>query len=331
MPDGCWVVPGLLFARGSRAVEFAEKLLPPGKPVPPGDLPENFEGVVVLCPGDPDEAESIIDVGAGVDETGKMMMVMVLPDFRFSALRGIHSFRETGDFHAGVLKAVPGYHVTCAGEEGARAVFWTCAGAMLPFMLHGMNNILARISGGIELAGYALADTEKLREKLKNASAGMKDMISFTRSMAGLSHSPGAGPGWTPVTMEEVGRIIGVFCGRSVKFEHVVRSGLPRSLGIPAGAVRGAVCLAGASAAAMVNGNGRLALETDAADGGIRVSVAWESGTDSYGMVKDGKSVAVELLAASLALSHRFGMTLTVEDWNSRSGYLSINVTESGE
>jgi hypothetical protein len=267
------------------------------------------------------ELSGLLD-GTGDLPVGGGWMTMILAPFRVDApFHGIPAVLRSSEFAARVLEAVPGYHMTISRESFLfRIPLWQSTGALLPFFVHNMNNILARIMGNTELARMYSGRPDTANEKLDSAMAGVEDLRDFVLRLAELSAMSDSGTSWNSSRLVAMERTLSMFSGRSVDCGLTRSRDFPESLPLPAGRIELTVGLIAACAAMMVNGCGSIRLHATVESGDAVFGVEWKRRPGGTGLITDNRESSAELMATAVACCARFGLTLVLDRWDSEEG-----------
>lgn len=287
-----------------------------------GDAP-SLEGLLLLlCPEDGEELSGLLEEIPELP-AGKGTMIAVLTGTGMEAMQeGRYLLLPECDLTFRLLAAIPGYLVMAMRDGGLRRTpLWQVTGALLPFFVHNMNNLLARIMGNAELARMYCGRPEEAGRKLDSALAGVEEMRAFVRNLAALSVNSGADSAGTPAFPAELERTARMFCGRSVDLTFRTAGDFRDAMSIQSTHLRLAARLLSASAAVMVNGSGSILIEAELLPEGLRVGTGWTAGAGgSSGLVEDGEGAAVDLMAVCAAVCAVSGLGMKVERWDSVSG-----------
>ncbi|MBN2586890.1 MAG: hypothetical protein JXR55_06325 [Candidatus Fermentibacteraceae bacterium] len=279
---------------------------------------------LVLCPSDPDELTGLAGLARNAAE-GEDMLTVALSPFDASPMFDIPVFMRVGEFALKVLEAIPGYHLTLRRESsGLLMPLWQNTGALLPFFVHNMNNILARIMGNTELAQMYAEKSETVRDKLAGALAGVEDLREYIQRLAELSATENDGSAWRPDRLKGIERTGRMFSGRSVDFSFERSNGFPVEIPCPACHLDLTVGLAAACAAVMVNGCGSIHIKAEGHGGCAMFSVNWGARPGRSGLLTDSETSAVELMATAAACCARFGFTLVIGQCSGMEGEVSV-------
>lgn len=272
-----------------------------------------------MFPSDPDEL-ALLSNGT----TGRPAVAVA--DFvpRFPP-PGVSVFIRTGDSG---LKVLPGLFQNFAqlerGEAALWLPLWQSSGALLPFFVHNMNNLLARIMGNTELARMYAGRPEAAGGKLASAMAGVEELRDFVQKLARMSMVLDDDSDWTATRLEELERTGRMFSGRAVEYSFRRGDDIPERIPAPAGRLDLAVTLAAASAAMKVNGCGGIAMNASGDGGHLRFSIDWESKPGQAGLLSETGGSSLELLSTAAAWSAFCGFRLVLHRWNSREGKVSL-------
>lgn len=300
-------------------------LIPPGVRVIGSLAPavsergEAREGPVVMFPADPDE---LVRLSSGTAGRPAVAVSDFIPRF---PLPGVSVFIRAADPGLQALSALFQSYAQLEREDSAvRLVLWQSSGALLPFFVHNMNNLLARIMGNAELARLYIDRPDTAGEKLASAMAGAEELRDFVQKLARMSMVLDDDSGWTAERLEGLERTGRMFSGRAVDFTFERGEGTPERISMHAGRLDLAVTLAAASAAMKVNGCGRLAMSASGDGGYIRFSIDWESKPGQAGLLSGTWESSLELLSTAAAWCAFCGFSLMIHRWNRREGKVSL-------
>lgn len=283
--------------------------------------------LIVICPGDADELRVMagaLSAGPG-SRYGRIVAFAPFPVG--SPVDGCPICLMTGGTGVRILSSLYGYRVNEAGSyPGFTTSLWMRAGALLPFFVHNINNILARIMGNAELARMYSARPDAASEKLGAALAGVEDLRKYVHRLAGISTARDGPLSWSTEMIDELGLRGKMFCGRSVEYTLHDYDGPPAVLAVSAPRVELTVGLASAAAAAGVNGSGEISLAVSLRDGWLEFHLTWRSGSGRTGLVDDGLLASARLMAVCASCCRDFDIAMLMDEWNGDQGGVSLMV-----
>ena len=184
----------------------------------------------VFCPCDNQELRRMYQE-TGSDLLSSGFLSAVLLSFPPDSGAGFPVFLHQSDFAFKVLRRIAcsaGMHADSAAN--LNCILWERTGSLLPFFIHNMNNILARIMGNIELAEFHSGKTDKVKEKLSIALEGTVELRSFLERLSVYSTSDNDDSEWTLGNVADVLELSQMSSGNSVKFTYEEKSGMPRKI-----------------------------------------------------------------------------------------------------
>jgi hypothetical protein len=297
----------------------------------PDDREELFHpgriALVIFCPGDEKELEKwFAESGRSIRSSG-MPAAIVLPrqqdtetDFPVTLVRS--------DFAAGVIrKLAASVSAVEYGSEDLSNFQWERIGSLQPFLIHNMNNILARIMGNIELAGFHNGNVEKIGEKLAHALEGAEELRRFLEQLARYSMLEDIDVEWTPGNGETVNEFGQMSSGTAVEFSYQEMSGIPRRLPYSSKLLNLITGLISASATVAVNGCGLIDMTAFPRDGRlVEFRVSWNSSSSGSGLCSNSMDSAACLLSSAALLALRFGLMFRLDGWDTKAGSASLSV-----
>lgn len=279
-----------------------------------------------MFPSDPDE---LVRLSSGTAGRPAVAVADFVPRFPSP---GVSVFIRTGDQG---LQILPGMFHSFAmlerGDAALRLPLWQSAGALLPFFVHNMNNLLARIMGNTELAQMYADRPDTAGEKLASAMGGVEELRDFVQRLARMSMLLDDDSGWTAERLDGLERTGRMFSGRAVDFTFDRGEGTPERISLHAGRLDLAVTLVAASAAMMVNGCGKIAMSTSGDGGYLRFSIEWESKPGHAGLLNGTEESSLELMSTAAAWSAFCSFRLLIHRWNSREGKVSLHAGSKQE
>lgn len=299
--------------------------IPPGVRVIGSAAPEVTErvkageGPVIMFPSDPEE---LARLSKGITGRPAVAAADFVPRF---PPPGVPVCIRTGDQGLHILSGMfHSFAILERGDAALQLALWQSAGALLPFFVHNMNNLLARIMGNTELARIYADRPDTAGEKLDSAMAGVEELRDFVQRLARMSMVLDDDSDWTAERLEGLERTGMMLSGRAVDFTFERGEDTPERIPTPAGRLDLAVTLAAASATMKVNGCGRIAISVSGDGGYLRFSIDWESKPGQAGLLSGTDESSLELLSTAAAWSAFCGFRLLIHRWNGREGKVSL-------
>ncbi|MEN8209125.1 MAG: hypothetical protein ABFR50_07720 [Candidatus Fermentibacteria bacterium] len=280
----------------------------------------------VLCPGDNGELENMYL------ETGNDLLSSAVPSLAvlsFPPGVGITFpiLLHQSAFSLKLLRRITcsaGIHTDAA--VNLNSIGWERTGSLLPFYIHNMNNVLARIMGNIELAELLGGTPGKVKEKLSIALESTEDLKRFLEKLTFYSITDGDKSEWTAGSAVDVLELCQMSSGTSVEFTYEEKSGVHGSVPVRKNLMNLLTGLIAASAIVSVNGCGSVKMSVAPHREALEIRVAWSSSQKSAGLCPGSMDSAADLLnrAALMALSAKLYFRLGA--WNSDGGSVSLLV-----
>lgn len=285
----------------------------------------------VLCPGDYQELEKMNR------EIAKELFSSAVP----SAV--VHSFpADTGigfpillhrsDFAFKLLQRMmfsAGMHADSASNQNC--ILWERTGSLLPFFIHNMNNVLARIMGNIELAEFHSGRTDKVKEKLSIALEGTEELRSFLGRLSVYSLPDNDESEWTAGSGADVLELSQMSSGTSVEFTYEEKSGIPRKIPVRKNLMNLLTGLIAASATVSVNGCGSVEMFVSLQGEALEFRTNWSSSMKSAGLCPGSMDSAADLLNRAALMASAAKLPFRLGAWNSEGGSASLLVPVNKE
>lgn len=204
------------------------------------------------------------------------------------------------------------------------------SGVLLPFFFHNINNILTRVMGNVELAGYDLENREKLVKRLKSALDGTEELRMFLSDLSLVASSGGEGPSdWTAASADEVFRTSRMSSGTSVEFTHFMDPLLPKYLPVDRNQLNTLLGAVSSAATLFVNGCGSVNLGSSLSGPRAVFTTKWRSTSGDGSRSTHQIASAIALLAWTASLSSRAGVSFELDEWRVDEGQARIIVETS--
>jgi hypothetical protein len=282
---------------------------------------------MVFCPQDMHELERMRQEAGRWLPSSDVMSVVVLP-FSPDSGAGFPVFLQRSDFSFDVLKRMVCYSGTYAEEAtNLNRVLWERTGSLLPFFIHNMNNILARIMGNVELAEFHTSRPDKVKEKLSIALEGTEELRSFLERLVVYSTPDDDESEWTIGNEADILELGQMSSGTSVEFSYEEKSGMPRRLPVGKNLMNLLTGLIVASATISVNGVGSIEMLAAPREEGAEFRVRWTSASKGSGLCLDKMDSAADLLTSVVLMAFHAGMSFKLNSWNSESGSASLTIS----
>lgn len=285
----------------------------------------------VFCPGDNQELEKMYQK-TGRDLLSSGILSAVLISFQHDSEIGFPVLLHQSDFAFKVLR-----RMACSAgaywreTENLNCILWERTGSLLPFFIHNMNNILARIMGNIELAEFHSGKIDKVREKLSIALEGTEELRSFLERLSVYSTPDDDDSEWTLGNEADVLELSQMSSGSSVKFTYEEKSGIPRKIPVRKNMMNLLTGLIAASATISVNGCGSVEMTVSPQGETAEFRLSWNSPVSGSGLCPNSIDSAADLLTrAAIMVSHE-GLSFRLGGWNREGGSASLLVSVNNE
>jgi hypothetical protein len=285
----------------------------------------------ILCPGDNQELEDIY-LKSGGDLISSAVPSAVVLSFAPDTGIGLPILIHRSDFAFKLLKRMTysaGMHTDEASNHNC--ILWERTGSLLPFFIHNMNNILARIMGNIELAEFHGASTDKVKEKLSLALEGTEELRSFLGRLSVYSIPDDDESEWTAGSETDVLELSQMSSGTSVNFTYEEKSGIPRKIPVGKNLMNLLTGLIAASATVSVNGCGSVEMSVSLQGEALEFRVNWNSSMKSSGLCPNSMDSAADLLNRAVLMASAANLSFRLGAWNSEGGSASLLVPVNKE
>lgn len=285
----------------------------------------------ILCPGDNRELESLYRETGG-DLISSAVPSAVVLSFPPDAGIWFPILLHQSDFTFALLR-----RITCSGGLQADSaanlnyILWERTGSLLPYYIHNMNNILARIMGNIELAEFHRGRTDKVKEKLSIALEGTEELRSFLERLSVYSMRDDDESEWTSGNKADVLELTRMSSGTSVKFTYEEKSGMPRKIPVRKNLMNLLTGLIAASATVSVNGCGSVNMSVYPQEEALEFRVNWNSCLKSSGLCQNSMDSAADLLNRAALMAVAAKISFRLGHWDSESGSVSLLVPTNEE
>ena len=329
--------PGSIVLTGSRNKEVSEWI---DNRIPsPCVLLKNLEMYddsgrmlfVIFCPGDNQELDKMYRENGGFLLSSAVPSAVILT-FTPGTGTGFPILLHQSDFSFKILRKITcsgGMHVDSA--LSLNCILWERTGSLVPFFIHNMNNILARIMGNIELAEFHSGRTDKVKEKLSIALEGTEELRSFLERLSVYSMHDDDESEWTSGNEAGVLELTRLSSGKSVDFRYEEKSGLPRKIPVRKNLMNLLTGLITASATISVNGCGSVDMSVSPQGKTLEFRVNWNSTMKNSGLCTNSLDSAADLLDRVALMASATERSFRLETWNSEGGSASLVVPTNEE
>ncbi|NOQ23629.1 MAG: hypothetical protein GQ565_13410 [Candidatus Aegiribacteria sp.] len=285
----------------------------------------------VFCPGDNKELESMYqEAGSGFLSSGVSSAVVL--SFTPDLGNGFPVFLHRSDFAFKVIRRMACFAGAHAWEAvNLNCILWERTGSLLPFFIHNMNNILARIMGNIELAEFLSGQTDKVKDKLSIALEGTEELRSFLGRLSAYSTPDDDDSEWTLGNKADILELIQISSGTSVEFTCEEKRGIPWKIPVRKNLMNLLTGLITASATISVNGCGSVGMSASPQGEAVKFRVNWNSSTKNSGLCPNSTDSAADLLNRAALMASHTGVSFRLEGWNREGGAVSLLVPVSEE
>ncbi len=285
----------------------------------------------IICPGDNRELAKIYGETGG-DLISSAVPSAVVLNFPADSRIGFPILLHRSDFALKLLRRITcsaGMHPDSAVNPNC--ILWERTGSLLPFYIHNMNNILARIMGNVELAELHSGRTGKVKEKLSIALEGTEELRSFLERLSVYSIPDDDESEWTSGSEAEILAFSQMSSGNSVKFTYEEKSGVPGKLPVRKNLLNLLTGLFAASATISVNGCGSVDMSVSPQGEALEFRVNWNSSTKSSGLCSNSMDSAADLLNRAALMAFYAKLSFRLGAWKSEGGSVSLLVPTSEE
>ncbi len=285
----------------------------------------------ILCPGDSRELEEIYNE-IGEDLISSAVPSAVVHSFAPDIGIGFPILLHRSDFALKLLRRMTcsaGMHADFASNHNC--ILWERTGSLLPFFIHNMNNVLARIMGNIELAEFHNGRTDKVKEKLSIALEGTEELRNFLERLSAYSIPDDDESEWTPGSGADVLELSQMSSGTSVQFTYEEKSGIPMKIPVRKNLMNLLTGLIAASATVSVNGCGSVEMLVSLQEDALEFRVNWRSSMKSAGLCSGSMDSAADLLNRAALMASAAKLSFRLWAWNSEGGSASFLVPVNKE
>jgi len=280
----------------------------------------------VFCPGDDRE---LMTMYSGLQETefSSGLLTAAVLSFTPGLYTGSRILLQKDEFSFRILRRMTGF----AGMHGRaptnlNSMLWETAGSLLPFFIHNMNNILARVMGNAELAEFHRNQPDKVSEKLSIALEGAEELRSFLEKLVIYFIPDDDDSEWTKGNQAALVEIGKMSSGTSVEFSYRDDAGMPSGLPFRKNLINVLIGLITASATISVNGCGSIELAAVPHGKSVEFNVKWSSSFRNSRLCTNSIDFAGNMLTRAALTASSAGISLIMGEWSNEKGAASLIV-----
>ena len=287
---------------------------------------------IIICPFDNSELNSLYS-GSSDSAVFRETLSAVVAPFAMdgSSIEPEIILRES-DFACKLLSQMSGMIcVSFASSMFSNFFTWERIGALLPFFIHNMNNMLARIMGNIELAEFHSGNIPKVKEKLAIALEGAEDLRNFLEKLSAHSSCWGNYDDlWTLGNEKAVLEMGQMSSGTSVEFTCTKSDDIPDRLPVKRWILNSLIGILSAAATISVNGCGAVHMEVSRMRETVIFTIKWNR--SSKANFSEWKLLSTaDLIATAAVLASHSGVFFRLDEWNIAQGVVYVAVPLNNE
>ncbi len=293
---------------------------------------QNSSTFIIICPSDNSELNSLYSSSSDSAVFREFLSAVIAPfALTESSVESEIILRES-DFTCKLLSQMSGMIcVSFASSMFSNFFTWERIGALLPFFIHNMNNMLARIMGNIELAEFHSANAAKVKEKLAIALEGAEDLRNFLEKLS--THSSFYGDPddlWTPGNEKTVLEMGQMSSGTSVEFTCTKSGDIPDRLPVRSWILNSLIGTLSAAATISVNGCGAVHMEVSRMREAVNFTIKWNR--SSRDNLSEWKLLSTaDLIATAALLASHSGVFFRLDEWSVARGDVHVAVPFNNE
>lgn len=338
MNNPCEKKTGTVALIGSEAGRIANSI---GKLLPvPFRVIENLEELhdlnsstfIIICPCDNSELKLLYSSSSDSAVFRDTLSAVIAPfALAGSSIEPEIILRES-DYAFTLLSRISGLIcVSFMSSMFSNFFTWERIGALIPFFIHNMNNILARIMGNIELAEFHSGNIAKLKDKLAIALEGAEDLRNFLEKLS--THSSCYGDYddlWTSGNEKAVLEMGQMSSGTSVEFTCTRSGDIPERLPVRRWILNSLIGILSAAATISVNGCGAVHMEVSRIGETVNFTIKWNR--SSRDNLSEWKLLSTaDLVATAAVLASHSGIFLRLDEWSVSQGVIYVAVPLNNE
>ncbi len=282
---------------------------------------QNISTFIIICPFDNSEL-NLLYSGSSDSAVLRESLSAVIAPFALggSSIEPEIILRESA-FAFTVLSRISGLIcVSLLSSMFSNFFMWERIGALLPFFIHNMNNMLARIMGNIELAEFHSGNIDKVKEKLAIAFEGAEDLRNFLEKLSAHSSCYGINDDlWTPGNEKAVIEMGYMSSGTSVEFTCTRSGDIPEILPVRKWILNSLIGIISAAATISVNGCGSVHMEVSRIKETVNFIMKWSR--SSRDNLSEWKLLStIDLIATAAVLASHSGIFFRLDEWSVAQG-----------
>ena len=293
---------------------------------------QNSSTFIIICPFDNSELNSLYSSSSDSAVLRETLSAVIAPfALAGSSIEPGIILRES-DFAFKSLSQMSGMIcVSFASSIFSNLFMWERTGSLLPFFIHNMNNILARIMGNIELAAFHSGNMVKVKDKLAIALEGAEDLRNFLEKLS--THSSFYGNYddlWTPGNETDVLEMGHMSSGTSVEFTFAKSGDIPGRLPVRKWILNSLIGILSAASTISVNGCGAVHLELSRIKETVNFIIRWNR--SSRDNLTEWKLLSTaDLVATAAVLASHSGILFRLDEWSAARGDVYVAVPLNNE
>jgi len=323
---------GRILATGSRSSEFVENIFGrvriPVEIWNPADIVSAPPLMVLLFPHSSEELEHLLNRVETIPGSDALPLAVVLKDSsKAESCRGAMILDES-DYSLSVLAGACCASVSQTRDsDSMHALGWMRTGFLMPFFIHNMNNMLARIMGNIELAQFHCEDPGRVKDKLEVAMESSEDLRTFLERLSDQTAIQfDDGSAWTIQREDPVFRLGCLASGTSVECTMSREGEFSDSMPAGMGLLNLLAGILSACATRSVAGLGNIRLVSRGFPDRIVLEVRWSRSQGSQPLSDRDSSASSALMSYAAAEACKEGFSFRLGRWGPDSGSASITL-----
>ncbi|MCK4505841.1 MAG: hypothetical protein KAW14_09500 [Candidatus Aegiribacteria sp.] len=287
----------------------------------------NSSVFIIICPFDNSELNSLCSSTSDSAVFRESLSAVIAPFAPAESLIETEIILRDSDFACTLLSRISGLIcVSFVSSMFSNFFMWERTGALLPFFIHNMNNILARIMGNIELAEFHSGNVSKVKDKLAIALEGAEDLRNFLEKLSAHSSCYGNHDDlWTPGNEKAVLEMGHMSSGTSVEFTCTKSDDIPDRLPVKRWILNSLIGILSAAATISVNGCGAVHMEVSRIRETVNFTIKWNR--SSRDNLSEWKMLSTaDLIATAAVLASHSGVIFRLDEWSVTRGDVYIAV-----
>ena len=287
---------------------------------------------IIICPSDDSELNAFYSSSSDSPVLREFLSAVIAPFAPAESSVEPEIILRESDFACKLLSQMSSMIcVSFASSMFLNFFTWERIGALLPFFIHNMNNMLARIMGNIELAEFYSANADKVKEKLAFALEGAEDLRNFLEKLSNHSSFYGNPDDlWTPGNEKAVLEMGQMSSGTSVEFTFAKSGDIPDRLPVRRWILNSIVGILSAAATISVNGCGEVHMEVSRMRETVHFTIKWNRSSGDN--ISEWKLLSTaDLIATATGLASHSGVFFRLDEWSAAKGNIHVAVPVDNE